>query len=81
MYSFLLICKTASEIVIIENMVFVEGDKADFIPRLGRNVEEVVENEKWRKSIPSEIDERSPPFAPRLGRRVSPYSPRLGREV
>ncbi|XP_072402261.1 uncharacterized protein [Diabrotica undecimpunctata] len=62
----------------------VQGKRSSFIPRLGRNVEEdVSSNDKWLETDNSAeyVIQRSPPFAPRLGRRFSPYFPRLGREV
>ncbi|KAJ8918695.1 hypothetical protein NQ315_015015 [Exocentrus adspersus] len=50
--------------------------------QLGRNMEELPGNGKWlQDSLPIEIEERSPVFDPRLGKRLSPYSPRLGREA
>ncbi|GJQ65815.1 hypothetical protein Trydic_g11970 [Trypoxylus dichotomus] len=53
-----------------------------FSPRLGRDSEEDIfppSNGRWLQN--SEIFVRSPPFAPRLGRRVLPFTPRLGRET
>ncbi|CAG9855538.1 unnamed protein product [Phyllotreta striolata] len=61
----------------------VQGKRSSFVPRLGRNVEDEVANEKWSQDSDNSAEyviQRSPPFAPRLGRRVSPYSPRLGRD-
>lgn len=55
------------------------------MPRLGRNVDEdVTANEKWLQDDENTAEyviQRSPPFAPRLGRRHSPYSLKLGREI
>uniref|UniRef100_A0A6P7GIB7 PBAN-type neuropeptides-like n=1 Tax=Diabrotica virgifera virgifera TaxID=50390 RepID=A0A6P7GIB7_DIAVI len=62
----------------------VQGKRSSFIPRLGRNVEEdLSSNDKWLETENSAeyVIQRSPPFAPRLGRRFNPYFPRLGREV
>ncbi|KAF7271670.1 PBAN-type neuropeptides-like [Rhynchophorus ferrugineus] len=47
----------------------------NFTPRLGRNLEES------HLSDDEGVIERSPPFSPRLGRRLkNQYSPRLGRD-
>ncbi|XP_069680408.1 PBAN-type neuropeptides-like [Periplaneta americana] len=56
-------------------LVPLKGGKrhtAGFIPRLGRDSNEDDE--------PDYMEQRSPPFAPRLGRRLVPFRPRLGRD-
>ncbi|KAK9758775.1 Pheromone biosynthesis activating neuropeptide (PBAN) [Popillia japonica] len=49
-----------------------------FSPRLGRESSEDMFG--WSQN-PDILTLRSPPFAPRLGRRVLPFTPRLGRET
>lgn len=72
----------------------VAGGKRDFTPRLGRESGEDMVNaaaaapstysgERWyqdNNDIPNDLmAQRSPPFAPRLGRHL--YIPRLGRKL
>jgi hypothetical protein len=59
----------------------------NFTPRLGRESgEEFVSSaaeDRWLQDPEMSgemLSQRSPPFAPRLGRHLSPFSPRLGRE-
>lgn len=71
-------------------LVSVLGSKRDFTPRLGRESGEESLNaapsaysgEKWyqENELPTDLmSQRSPPFAPRLGRHL--YIPRLGRKL
>ncbi|XP_017786058.1 PREDICTED: PBAN-type neuropeptides-like [Nicrophorus vespilloides] len=66
-------------------------NKMNFTPRLGRESGEDLAGStnpnvganRWIQDTEINGDlmsQRSPPFAPRLGRRVVPFSPRLGRE-
>ncbi|PSN55348.1 hypothetical protein C0J52_01844 [Blattella germanica] len=54
-------------------LVPLKGGKrqTSFIPRLGRDSSEEDE---------LDLEQRSPPFAPRLGRRLVPFKPRMGRD-
>ncbi|PNF21014.1 hypothetical protein B7P43_G09490, partial [Cryptotermes secundus] len=57
-------------------LVPLKGNKrqtGSFIPRLGRDSKEEEED-------PDAMEQRSPPFAPRLGRRLVPFRPRMGRD-
>ncbi|CAG2069069.1 unnamed protein product, partial [Timema podura] len=49
----------------------------NYTPRLGRDSSEDQEEDDLNTSL---MESRSPPFAPRLGRRLVPFSPRLGRD-
>ncbi|XP_056645980.1 PBAN-type neuropeptides-like [Diorhabda sublineata] len=78
---FTLVAVNGNDKLICKNL---QGKSSSYTPRLGRNVEEDnVNNEKWRETdISSEyLIQRSPPFAPRLGKRFVSYSPRLGRDL
>ncbi|XP_067000769.2 PBAN-type neuropeptides [Anabrus simplex] len=59
-------------------LVPIKGGKRQTLtltPRLGRDSSE--EEEQDASSL---MEQRSPPFAPRLGRRLVPFAPRLGRD-
>jgi hypothetical protein len=56
-------------------LILLTGSKRQtgaFIPRLGRDSKEDED--------PDAMEQRSPPFAPRLGRRLVPFRPRMGRD-
>ncbi|CAH1153685.1 unnamed protein product [Phaedon cochleariae] len=67
----------------------IKGKRSSFTPRLGRNIDDdlsgVSGNEKWLQDDDNSAEyviQRSPPFAPRLGKRMSTlYAPRLGRDL
>lgn len=70
-------------------MLFL-GGKRDFTPRLGResgedmlNAPSTYSGERWYQDTndmaTDMMSQRSPPFAPRLGRHL--YIPRLGRKL
>ncbi|KAJ8955529.1 hypothetical protein NQ318_001358 [Aromia moschata] len=56
---------------------YLKDTALNYTPRLGRDSGEEIDD----SNNGDFISQRSPPFAPRLGRHLSPYSPRLGREL
>nr|XP_015835247.1 PREDICTED: PBAN-type neuropeptides isoform X3 [Tribolium castaneum] len=74
-------------IIAVNDLLEGKRHVVNFTPRLGRESgEEFVNNapeDRWLQNHETSgemLYQRSPPFAPRLGRHSSPFSPRLGRE-